>query len=198
MNAIRTAIGGLLVIALVSACGGAAASGTPSDGAAKSPGPTAVPGDPGNGGGTSGGGTSGSGGTGAGSGGNVGGIDVPPPNPVPGDDGATIVQPQPGQLDPKPVFVSGLIVNADGRHVTVRVSWSSGVEPCYVLDSVKVATDSKTITLSVLEGHGPGDNICIEIAQLKATIVDLGELERGTWVIQAQPGDAAPVTIEID
>ena len=192
MSTIRIAVGGLLVIALLSACGGAAASGPPGA-ASKAPDPTAVPGDPGSGGGTSGGGS------GVGSGGNTGGgVVVPPPNPVPGDDGAAIVQPQPGQLDPKPVFVSGLIVKADGRHVTVRVSWSSGVEPCYVFDSVKVATDAHTITLTVLEGHGPGDNVCIEIAQLKATVVDLGELEAGTWVIQAQPGDAPAQTIDID
>jgi hypothetical protein len=192
MNAFRIALGGLLVIMVLSACGGVAASGSPGD-ASTSRGPTAVPGDPG-----SGSGSSGSGGSGVGSGGTVGGVDVPPPNRVPGDDGATIVLPQPGQLDPNPVSVSGLIVKTDGRHVTVRLAWTSGVEPCYVLDSVKVATEGNTITLTVLEGHGPGDNVCIEIAVLKATIVDLGELEPGTWVIQALPGDAAPQTIDID
>lgn len=190
MNLIRAALGGLLAVSVATGCGGSAASGTP-DGASTSPGPTAVPGNPGTGGRTSGGGS------GSGTGGNAGSVDIPPPNPVPGDDGATIVQPKPGQLDPSPVSVSGLIVKAEGRHVTVRLVWTSGVEPCYVLDSVKVVTEASTITLTVLEGHGPGDNICIEIAQLKATVVDLGELEPGTWVIQAQPGDAPAQTIEI-
>ncbi|MCI0345299.1 MAG: hypothetical protein L0221_07625 [Chloroflexi bacterium] len=194
MKNIRTALGGILVIVLLAACAGAAASGTPGDGSSREPGgPTDVPGDPGRGGGGTGGG---------GAGGNPGtgvvdpGIIAPPPNPLPGDDGATIVEPVPGQLDPMPAFVSGLLVNVDGRHVTVRLSWSSGVEPCYVLDSVRTDRDGNTITLTVLEGHGPGDNVCIEIALLKATIVDLGELEPGTYVIQAR-GDAAPVTIVV-
>ena len=188
MNVSRTALGGILVLSLLAGCGASAASGTPGDAASPSPGLTAVPGDPG-----SGGGTSGSGGTGSGSGGGV-----LPPDPAPGDDGAAIVVPQPGQLDPKPVFVTGLIAKAEGRHVTVRLAWTSGVEPCYVLDSVTVAKSGNTITLSALEGHGPGDNVCIEIAKLKATVVDLGELEPGTWVIQAQPGDAPAQTIDID
>lgn len=205
MKTLRTALGGLLLISLLAACGGTAASATPTDGSSRDSGaPTDVPGnpggaDPGSGGG---GGTDGGGQAGGGSGGNPGtgvvdpGVAVPPPNPVPGDDGATIVVPKPGQLDPMPVSVSGLLVNVDGRHVTVRLAWTSGVEPCYTLDSVRVDRDGNTITLTALEGHGADDVACIEIAMFKATIVDLGELEPGTYVIQAR-GDAPPQTIEI-
>jgi hypothetical protein len=197
MNNLRAAVGGLLLIVILAGCGGAASS-APTDGSSKEPGPTAVPGDQGGGsGGGGGGGTGGNTGTGGGVV-NPGGPDVPPPNPIPGDDGATIVVPVAGQLDPSPSFVNSLLVNVDARHVTVRLSWYSGVEPCYILDSVRMVRDGNTITLSVLEGHGPGDNMCIEIAMLKATIVDLGELEPGTYVIQANPGDAQPVTVEVD
>jgi hypothetical protein len=193
----QRAIGAVLLVAILAGCGGAGASASPSAKSSTAPAPTDVPGA--SGGGGSGG--SGGGQTGGGSGGNTGGGvnsggGAAPP-PVPGDDGATIVLPQPSQLDPKPVNVNGLLVNVDGRHVTARISWYSGVEPCYVLDSVKTSQDGKTITITALEGHGPGDGVCIELAMLKATVVDLGDLEPGTYVIQAQPGDAAPVTIEV-
>ena len=203
MKTFRTALGGLLLIALLGACSGTAATKAPGDAASRDPNaPTDVPGDSGagsgsgsgSGGGQAGGGSDGNSGSGVV---NPGGIDVPPPNPGPGDDGATIVVPVAGQLDPQPAFVSGLLVNVDGRHVTARLSWYSGVEPCYILDSVRMDRDGNTITLTVLEGHGPGDNMCIEIAMFKATIVDLGELEPGPYVIQAR-GDAPPQTIDVD
>ena len=63
----------------------------------------------------------------------------------------------------------------------VEARWWSGVEDCYPTDSVKVDIDeaAKTIRVTVLEGSGPGDMACIEIALLKATAVDLGPLDRG-------------------
>lgn len=173
MNAFRTALGGLLLVVTIAGCTGTAGPTVkpPQDGS-RGPGPTAVPGDQGGG---------------AGDGGQV---ETPP-------IGANLVVPQPGQLDPHPVSIAELTVEIDGRHVSVRLTWWSGVVPCYVLDSVGVARDGQTITLTAIEGHGPERVACIEIAQLKATIVDLGELEPGTYVVDAEPGDATPVTIEI-
>jgi hypothetical protein len=187
MHRFRTALGGLLVVASIAACSSAGApTADPSDGGRSGSPPTAVPGDPGTGGGS--GGSAGSGNTG-------GGAVEPPPAGGIGDP--NVVAPRPGQLDPAAVFISGLSLGVDGRNATARLTWTSGVEPCYVLDSVRIARDGATITLTAFEGHGPGDAICIEIAQLKATIVDLGELEPGTYVIDVEPGDATPVTIEI-
>jgi len=189
MNAFRTALGGLLLVVSIAGCAGApGGSISPGETGSREPGPTTVPGDPGSGGG----------GQSGGSGGGVGGgMPVDPP-PVGGaDDGANLVVPKPGQLDPNPVSVAGLTVSVDGRHLSVRLTWWSGVEPCYVLDSVGVVRDGQTIVLTAIEGHGPERVACIELAQLKATIVDLGELEPGTYVIDAEPGDATPVTIEI-
>jgi len=190
MNAFRTALGGLLLVVTIAGCSGAAGPTVkPGQDGSRAPGPTAVPGGQG---GSAGGGQSG------GSGGGVGGgVPVDPP-PIGGaNDGANLVVPRPGQLDPHPVSVAALSVAVDGRHVSVRLTWWSGVEPCYVLDSVGVARDGQTIVLTAIEGHGPERVACIEIAQLKATIVDLGELERGTYVIDAEPGEATPVTIEV-
>ena len=86
----------------------------------------------------------------------------------------------------------------DGRHVTVKLTWTSGVEPCYVLDSVMVVPRTATpFDLTVVEGTGRGGAICIEIAQQKATIVDLGELEPGDYTISATDSDIPPVTITV-
>ena len=80
----------------------------------------------------------------------------------------------------------------------MRVAWWSGVEPCSVLAGVDVARDGDTFTLTVREGSAAApDTMCIEIAQYKATIVDLGELDPGTYTISAF-GDAAPVTVTVD
>jgi hypothetical protein len=38
---------------------------------------------------------------------------------------------------------------------------------------------------------------CIDIAQLKATIIDLGDLEPGSYTIGSTIGDAAPIQLTI-
>jgi ethanolamine utilization microcompartment shell protein EutS len=72
------------------------------------------------------------------------------------------------------------------------------VAPCSVLDSVTIATDpdAHTVTLTAIEGSSARDVACIDIAQLKATTVDLGELDAGSWTIIAT-GDAPQVTLDI-
>jgi hypothetical protein len=111
--------------------------------------------------------------------------------------GATFVDPRPGQLDVHPVAIDTLSANVDGRHVVVTANWTSGVEPCYVLDTIIVDQGDHAFTVTLREGHGPGDNVCIEIAMLKATKVDLGELEPGTWTISDGQGVAAPIKVVV-
>ena len=108
-----------------------------------------------------------------------------------------IVIPKPGTIDPHPVSVEKIEPNVDGRHVTVKLTWTSGVEPCYVLDSVVISRDGNDIILTVVEGRGEEGAICIEIAEQKATIVDLGELEPGDYTISATDSDVPPVTITV-
>ena len=50
------------------------------------------------------------------------------PAPVP-----TIVVPKPGRLDVHPVGATAIEARVDGRHVTVKLTWWSGVEPSGVL-----------------------------------------------------------------
>jgi len=64
-------------------------------------------------------------------------------------------------------------------------------------DQVSVRRSAFAITLR--EGHGPQqDVVCIEIAESKRAIVDLGELAPGTYTISDTTGGAAPITVTVD
>jgi hypothetical protein len=174
---------------VLAACGVAAAP-TPSPTAIPSPTPTPVPGA----GGVVGGGGSGSGGSGG------SGIGVaPPPGGVPRDPNlgqAQLVAPQPGQKGLHPVSVVLARAAVDGHHVSIELRWWSGVAPCSVLDSVQVQRDGATFTLTPMEGSSGRPVACEDIAQLKATVVDLGELDPGTYTIKAS-GDAPAITVTV-
>lgn len=202
----RTLSFALPLVLVIAACGTAAAPSPTPGQATPVPTPTAVPGDGGNtgggGGGGGGGGNTGGGGTDPGQPGGIGGLI---PFPIPGDPAdnpllgdATNVVPVPGRLDPHPVNVQLVRAAVDDGKVLVELRWYSGVEACYATDSVKVETDeaTKTIHLTVIEGSTGGDVACIEIAVLKATVVDLGALAAGTWTISAE-GDAPSIPIEV-
>lgn len=194
----------LPLVLLIAACGSAAApSRQPTPDPSPNATPTAVPGT----------GAEPDGGAGAGSGGNTGGgtdpgnpgigIDLPFPLPQdPADDpllgDATQVVPVPGRLDPHPVNVQLVRAAVDGDDVWVEMRWYSGIEECYATDSVQVDRDdeARTIKLTVIEGSTGGDAMCIEIAVLKATAVNLGDLAAGTWTISAT-GDAPSFDLEV-
>ena len=171
---------GLVAALLLSACSAATApSASPSDAVAPTPGPSQ--------------------GGGGGSDGDTG-LSVPPGEPGAGDPAPrepTLVVARPGQLDPHPVAVTLLEPSVEGRRVLVKASWYSGVEPCYVLDSVKVDQGGNEFVLTVIEGTGDPNAMCIEIAMYKATIVDLGELEPGEYTIRASDGEAPPITVTV-
>jgi hypothetical protein len=126
------------------------------------------------------------------------GIDLPTDDPggVP-DPGGQIVVPKPGQLDVHPVAGQLLAATVDGRRVVLTVTYTSGVEPCYVLDSIVVQRGDQSFAITLREGHGPGDAVCIEIAETKRVMVDLGELDPGTWTITDTQGGAPPITVTI-
>jgi hypothetical protein len=171
---------GVVAALLLSACAAAAApSARPSDAVAPTPGAS----------------QGGGGGSDGDAGSSVPPVDPGPADPAPGEP--TLVVARPGQLDPHPVAVSLLEASVDGRRVLVKASWSSGVEPCYVLDSVKLDQGGNEFVLTVVEGTGDPNAMCIEIAMYKATIVDLGELEPGEYTIRASEGEAPPITVTV-
>lgn len=129
------------------------------------------------------------------------GTGVAPVDPAPVDPGAgqpTLVRPLPGRANPHPVAPTALQASVDGRRVLVKITWYGGVEPCSVLDSVRIERSGMDITLTPIEGSSDLNAICIEMALLKATIVDLGELQPGTWRISSPDSAAPPVVITID
>jgi hypothetical protein len=68
---------------------------------------------------------------------------------------------------------------------TLMVRFTSGVEPCYVLDHVDVEYGSKHVAITLFEGHDPqAENVaCIEIAELKRARVELAEPQGDRRVI---------------
>jgi hypothetical protein len=112
-------------------------------------------------------------------------------------DGGDLVIPHPGTINPHPVAVESIVTNVDGRHVTAKLTWTSGVEPCHVLDSVVVSRDGTAIDVTVAEGAADAGAICIDLAKTKSTIVDLGELEPGTYTIGAMDSQIPPVAVTV-
>ena len=187
MTRLRT-LSALLAAVTLAACG-AATGPSPTPSPTPEPTPTAVPGPGGVGGGGSGGG---------------GG--APPPGGIVDPGGGvdpilgqpTFVTPTAGLIDQHPINVQLIRGSGDSMGATAELRWWSGVAPCNALDSVEIEKDddARTIKLTVIEGSGRGDVACIDLAQLKATVVDLGVLAAGSWTISAE-GDAPAVTLQI-
>lgn len=111
--------------------------------------------------------------------------------PAPGK----VVKPQPGQLDVHPVRAQALSTFHGGPHNLVNVDYTSGVQPCHVLDSVLITRSGNSIVLTLLEGHFPDAGVCSEITEAKRTIVDLGDLDPGHYTISDATGGAATITL---
>jgi hypothetical protein len=130
------------------------------------------------------------------------GVDLPAPGEDPAliDPLGRIVVPKPGQLDVRAIPAQMLSAVAAGRHVTLTIDYTSGVEPCNILDSIVVAegTGPRTFAITLREGHGPQDVACIEIAESRRAIVDLGDLPPGTYAISDTTGGAAPITVTVE
>lgn len=126
-------------------------------------------------------------------------VDNEPPilvDPMPGAGGELTIA-QPGQLDVHPVPADSIEAAVDGTAVTIKISWTSGVEPCSVLDTIVVERGEMAFAMTIQEGHAAGDNICIEIAKFKFALVDLGELEPGTYTVSDATGGAAPIEVTV-
>jgi hypothetical protein len=95
-------------------------------------------------------------------------------DPAPWGDPSTAqpVEPTPGMAGVRARAFDRAMLNDDG---TVTILFTSGVEPCSVLDHVTVDEGATTVTVTLYEGHDPdaGDVACIEIAVLKSVTITL-------------------------
>jgi hypothetical protein len=117
------------------------------------------------------------------------------PGPVGGQE---LVVPKPGQLDVHPIAADSFAARVDGRHVILTISFTSGVEPCSILDTIVVQRGEGAFAITLRQGHGPGDQVCIMIAMLRKTQVDLGDLDPGTYTITDTMQGAAPIQVVVN
>ncbi len=113
------------------------------------------------------------------------------------DPGGKFVVPKPGQLDVHPVAADSLAARVDGSTIIVTATWTSGVEPCNVLDSIEVAQGSGTYTITLREGHGPEEIVCIAIAEQHKTEFEIPNVPPGTYTIADSGGLAAPIQVTV-
>jgi hypothetical protein len=111
--------------------------------------------------------------------------------------GAKPIVPKPGQLDVHPVAADSLAARVDGSTVIVTATWTSGVEPCSVLDSILVQKGDGTMTITLREGRGPEEVACIAIAELHSTVFEVRDVAAGTWTIVDSGGRATPVQVTV-
>jgi len=128
--------------------------------------------------------------------GSGGPISSPPDAIVPGPGDALVV-PKPGQLDVHPIAADSFAAQVDGRHVVLTITYTSGVEPCSVLDTILVQRGEGSFAITLRQGHGPGDQVCIMIARIMSTQVDLGELDPGTYTISDTMRGADPIQVVV-
>lgn len=118
----------------------------------------------------------------------------PSPDPV---IGAKPIVPKPGQLDVHQVPADSLAARVDGNTVVVTAAWTSGVEPCNILDHVEVIRGDGTLSIALYEGHGPGEVVCIAIAEEHMTEIEIPDVAAGTWSIVDASGNAPPVEVTV-
>jgi len=117
--------------------------------------------------------------------------------PQPG--GVELVEPEPGQQNVHPVTLERMDGTASGTVVSVDAYWTSGVDPCYVLDRVEaqINEEDKTVDITVQEGTSDPDAICVMMAVAKHTIVSFDVPSTGTWTIRDSEGGAPPVEVVV-
>lgn len=112
-----------------------------------------------------------------------GGVVVP-------DPGAAFVVPKPGQLDVQDIAADRLEATVDGSTVVVTATWTSGVEPCSVLDSIVVDRGEGVFTITLRQGHGPEEVACIAIAEQFQTRFEIPDVAPGTYTLRDGAGGA--------
>ena len=92
-----------------------------------------------------------------------------------------------------PVPAESLTARVDGNKIIVTAMWTSGVEPCTILDSIVVDKGEGTYTVTLREGSSPQEIACIAIAEQHVTEFEIPDVAAGTWTISDSGGVATPV-----
>ena len=53
------------------------------------------------------------------------------------------------------------------------------------------------MSIGLFEGRGPGDNVCIAIAEEHMTEIEIPDVAAGTWTIVDASGNAAPTEVTV-
>ena len=106
--------------------------------------------------------------------------------------------PRPGQaVNVHSVAAEGLEARVDGSTIILRATWTSGVEPCTILDSIIVDKGEGTYTVTLREGSSPQEIACIAIAEQHFTEFEIPDVAPGTWSIVDSGGQAPPVEVTV-
>ena len=112
--------------------------------------------------------------------------------------GAKPILPKPGQaINIHAVPAESLAARVDGTTIHVQAVWTSGVEPCTILDSIVVDKGDGTYTVTLREGNSPQEIACIAIAEQHVTEFEIPNVAAGTWRIVDSGGVAAPVEVTV-
>ena len=112
--------------------------------------------------------------------------------------GAKPVVPKPGQaIDIHPVPADRLDARVDGNTIIVTAVWTTGVEPCVILDSIVVDKGEGTYRVTLREGNSPQEIACIAIAEQHITEFEIPDVAAGDWTITDSGGVAKPVTVTV-
>jgi len=112
--------------------------------------------------------------------------------------GAKPIVPRPGQaIGIHSVVADSLAARVDGNTIVVTARWTSGVEPCTILDSIVVDKGEGTYTITLREGSSPQEIACIAIAEQHVTEFEIPDVAAGTWTITDSGGVATPVQVTV-
>ncbi len=114
-----------------------------------------------------------------------------------GNVGGRLIVPKPGQLDVHDVPADSLEARVEGSTIIVTARWTSGVEPCNVLDQVAVTPGEGSYAITLREGHGPEEVACIAIAESHVTEIAIPNVGPGTYQITDATGGAAPIEVTV-
>lgn len=112
--------------------------------------------------------------------------------------GAKPIVPKPGQaIDIHPISAEQLAARVEGNKIIVKALWTSGVEPCTILDSIVVSKGDGIYTITLQEGSSPQEIACIAIAEQHVTEFEIPDVAAGVWTIKDSGGLAPPVQVTV-